>query len=116
MAAIDVTVRLNGGLFHKNIPESVRRALVDEAVDKIGQRLVRKGAQGSGGRGIGVRRNTVTQDRDDARMTVTTLSTHIWPRMKGTSWQGKNVRIARSMAGRVLRKAADRVVAEMGGS
>lgn len=112
MTAINVTVRVNGGLFKRDIPRSVRQAMADEAVVKIGDRLTRRGARGSGGKGKGVMRNTVARDRGGTTETIT--STRVPPRTKGTSWQRKNVAIARSMAGRVLSKAADRVVAEMG--
>jgi len=118
-SAFDITVKVNGGLFQKNIPETVRRAMVGEAIEKIDQRLMRKGARGSGGKGLGVQRNIVSHEMRPAQM-QTTISTTVggkehWPRTKGTSWQRKNIAITKAMAPRVLRKAANRIVEEMGG-
>lgn len=116
----DLHVSVRGGLFNRNVPESVRRAVVEEAVDKVGARLVRKGSMGSGGRGLGVRRKhnqPIRQIRRDA-LVVETISPRgraHWPRLKGTTWLRKNARIAKAMGPRVLRKTAERIVAEMGG-
>lgn len=116
--AIDITVKVNGGIFSKNIPESVRNSLREEVLLKVNQRMTRQGARGSGGKGLGVQRNTVGSFVDISALTMTVESTHggkeHWPRVKGTAWQRKNIGIIRAMAPRVLRKAADRIVAEMG--
>lgn len=109
---IDVTVR--GPLFEKKVDETVRRAIAEEGLDKIAERLTRKGAQGSGGKGVGVKRNAVTQQRRASELTVDTLSTRVFPRTRGTSWLKKNSGIARAMAPRVLRKVAQRIVGELG--
>lgn len=105
-AAIDITVKVNGGLFKRNISRSVRDAVYQEAVQKIATRMER------GGKGLGSKRNTVTQ-APDGDLQARVSSTRIYPRTKGTSWQRKNIAIAKAMSGRVLRKAAERIVNEM---
>lgn len=110
--AIDVTVTFKGGLFKKDIPATTRRVLRQEVIDKVHARLMRKGAQGSGGRGKGVLRNTVSDRVGD--MEVRVASTLRSPRTRGTKWIGKNIAITKSMAPRVLRRAAERLAAEMG--
>lgn len=107
MIAIDVTIKVNGGIFSRNIERTVRTALYEEAIDKIADRMMR------GGRGLGVRRNTLSRGfRGELEATVE--STRRFPRTRGTAWTRKNIGIAKAMAPRVLRKSADRIVAEMG--
>lgn len=117
-APIMVTVKVNGGLFEKNIPETVRDALREEVLLKINQRMTRGGVRGSGGKGLGVQRNTVGSYVDVSALTLTVESTRggkeHWPRMTGSTWQRKNIAITKALAGNVLRKAANRIVAEMG--
>jgi len=103
---IEISVKVHGGLFSKDVKRAVREAMYQEALEKIGTRMER------GGKGLGAKRNTVTHMPDgDLQMRVS--STRIWPRTKGTSWQRKNIGIVRAMAPRVLRKAAERIVMEM---
>lgn len=105
--AIDINVKVTGGLFSKDIPKVVRAAVYEEAIDKIATRMER------GGKGIGAKRNRITrQQREELRETIT--STRYWPRTKGTSWQRKNIGIAKAMAPRVLNAYARRVVRELG--
>lgn len=106
---IDVTIK--GPFFNKKISKVVQDAIVQEAVEKIGDRLTRKGTQGSGGKGLGVRRNTVTRKRGGLGEQV--ASTLRRPRTKGTSYIRKNMGIAKAMAPRVLRKTAQRIVGEL---
>lgn len=107
-AAIEISVKVHGGLFSRNIPESVRRSMRQEAIEKIATRMER------GGKGLGSKRNTISH-RADGELQERVSSTRIWPRTKGTSWQSKNIGIAKAMAPRVLRKAAERIVGELGG-
>ncbi len=112
---MDLKVTVRGPLFEKNISGTLKTAGVEEAIGKINDRLMRKGSQGSGGRGLGVRRNVVTARRDELvlRVSSTKGGKEHWPRMKGTTWQRKNIAITRAMAPRVLRAWAKRVAAEL---
>jgi len=113
--SIDVTVNLRGGLFGKNIPSTVRDALNQEALGKINERMRRKGDRGSGGRGKGVQRNVVSQRFNPSDMELRIYTTSVYPRRrKAGSFKRKNIAIIRSMAPRVMRKAAERIAAEMG--
>ena len=113
---ITVNVKVTGGLFKRNIPQTARDALVGETLDTIHKRLMRNGRFGSGGKGRGVRRNTVDYFVDYDRGTPFALeisSTLNPPRTKGTKWLRKNVAITKAMAPRVLRKAAQRMVSDL---
>lgn len=103
---IDVTVRLRGGLFWKNIPKVVQRQLVAEVLTKLEQRTQRQG------KGLGARKNTVTHSMDG--LTLKLATTRIAPRTTGKSHQRKNIGVVRAMAPRVMKKAAERIAAEMG--
>jgi hypothetical protein len=107
--SIDVTIK--GGLVSKKVDAVVKKAIVEETLQKISERLGRKGAQGSGGKGLGVKRNIVDRQLSDISLEVDT--TKIWPRTKGTSWNRENVAIVKAMAPRVLRKTAARIVDEL---
>lgn len=113
---LDISVKVNGGIFEKNIPAVVRTVMYEEALLKINERLLRKGRFGSGGKGIGVQRNTITDERrrGSGDMELLIRSTRIAPRVSGAAWQKKNIGIVKAMAPRVLRKSADRIVEEMG--
>jgi len=104
---IDVTVKVNGGLFRRNVSRTVRDAMYQEAVEKVGERWMR------GGRGLGVRNNTLTKHPHPGQMAVTVSSTTNTPRTTGAAMTRKKIGQAKAMAPRVLRKAADRVVSEM---
>lgn len=106
-----VAVNLKGPLFTKKIDDVVKKAIVEETLQKVDQRLGRKGAQGSGGKGLGVKRNIVDRKLTGLELTVDT--TKIRPRTKGTSWQKKNVAIAKAMIPRVVRKTALRIASEL---
>jgi len=114
MIALDVSVTLRGGLFEKNIDRVVEQALVGEVLTKVDERLMRKGTHGSGGQGIGVRRNIVT--RRSRGLELDYGSTRRNPRNTGKAWLAKNVRIVKAMAPRVIRKAALRMAAELAGA
>lgn len=117
--SVDVSVAINGALFKRNIPAVVRKALIDEALLKVNERLIRKGRFGSGGKGRGVARNYVTDERrfGDAvgDLKVVMHSTLHWPRTSGSAYVKKNIGITKAMAPRVLRKSAERMVTELGG-
>lgn len=108
--AIDVRVTLKGGLFSKGIPPVVERALKEEALAKVRERINRPYR----GKRLGRARNIVTPTEQE--LTLREDSTLIPPRTKGTSWQRKNVAIVKSMAPRVMKKAAQRIAEEMGGA
>lgn len=107
-SAIDITVKVNGGLFKRNIPRSVRDALMQEAVTKVSQRWLR------GGKGLGVQRNTLTERVHEGALEARVSSTLHSPRRTGAAMTRKKIGQARAMAPRVLRKAAERIVTEMG--
>jgi hypothetical protein len=107
MSAIDVTVKLSGGLFGKDIPKVVEQALVGEVLAKVDERMSRPRQ----GKGLGARRNRVRTRPSGLELTVT--STRIWPRTRGTAWTKKNVGVVKSMAPRVMRKAAERIAGEL---
>jgi len=106
---INVSVAYKGGLFGKNIPRAVEEQIVEQVLSKIEERTRR------GGRGVGVRRNTIRHDHRGA-LELLVSSTRIWPRTRGTAWQRKNIGIIKAMAPRVARKAAERIAAELGGA
>lgn len=107
--SIDVAIR--GNLVSKKVDDVVKKAIVEETLQKINERLGRKGAEGSGGKGLGVKRNIVSRQLTGTVLTADT--TKVWPRTRGTSWQRKNIAIIKAMAPRVLRKTADRIVSEL---
>lgn len=110
---MNIKVTVKGPLFNKKISDVVENAIIEEALNKIEDRLSRKGAQGSGGRGLGVQRNEITNAR--TRLELRVFSSRKFPRTKGTAWQRKNVAIVRAMAPRVLRSVAKRTASELGG-
>lgn len=106
--AIDVNVTLKGKLFTKKIDDVVKRAIVEEVLVKVDERFGRARQ----GRGLGAQRNTITRQRRGLELEV--RSTRVWPRTKGTAWTRKNIGTIKSMSGRVARKAATRIVEELG--
>jgi len=107
VASIDVTVRLRGGLFTKNIPRVVEKQLVHEVLNKVEERTKRQG------KGLGAQRNRIEHHRSGLELSVD--STRIFPRTKGTSWTRKNIGVVKAMAPRVMRKAAERIAGELDG-
>lgn len=111
---IDVTVKLKGKLAIEGVADRiVQKQIQHELIGAIGDRLTRKGSKGSGGTGLGVRRNTITRAPDRFN-TVELRSTAVFPRTKGTAWKRKNMGIVKAMAPRVLNKTARRIEEEMG--
>jgi hypothetical protein len=102
MSAIDINVTLKGHLFEKKIDETVKKALVQEVLVKVGERMDRQG------KGLGAKRNRITK-KQAAELELLVESTRIWPRTKGTAWTRKNIAIVKAMAPRVMRKAAQRI-------
>ena len=107
--SLDVTIK--GPLVTKKVDKVVKDAIVAESLEKIRDRLTRKGAQGSGGKGLGVKRNIITNAFRGLELEVD--STRIYPRTRGTAWLRKNTAIVKAMAPRVLRKTAARIVDEL---
>lgn len=106
---VEVTIR--GPYFDKRIDKVVEQAIVQEGIEKVGERLTRKGAQGSGGKGLGVKRNVVRRTKHGMEEEI--ASTLRRPRTKGTAWTRKNMGIAKAMLPRVLKKTSARIVGEL---
>lgn len=115
---MNVNVKVRGPLFDKKIDATVRAAIFDEGLAKISQRMTRNGPFGSGGKGLGVKRNTVgaamSWPSSSATGDLTVETTTVWPRTKGTKWAEKNMRIVRAMAPRVMAAVGRRIVGELG--
>ena len=105
MTQIQVSVTLKGPLFSKKIDQVVKAAMIEETLEKIGQRMER------GGKGLGAKRNIIS--RQTAALEMGVQSTRHFPRTRGTAWTQKNVAIVKAMAPRVLRKAALRIAGEL---
>lgn len=106
---LDVDIKVSGAFFTKRHADVMRRAIVEEIIEKMGVRMKR------GGRGLGAKRNTVTQGATDNRLTSRISSTRRPPRNTGRSWVAYNLRVGRAMASRVGKKAAARAAGELGG-
>lgn len=106
---MEISVKVNGGLFTKNVTQVNRNAVMEEAVRKISTRWMR------GGRGKGVRNNTLREVPSDAALESRVYSTLNQPRTTGSSMTKKKIGQAKAMAPRVLRKYAERVVKELDG-
>ncbi len=106
--SINVTVKLNGGLFSKDLERLAQKQIKHEVLSKIEERLQR------GGKGITEKRNeTVTTRKGFGTLEAGyTLRSH---RRTGTSKQSKWIGQARAMAPRVAKKAAERIAAELAG-
>lgn len=104
--SVTMDVKLRGPMFEGKISSKVERAILEEGVEKIGQRMER------GGRGLGAKRNTITR-RVRGRMESEARSTRRAPRTKGTAWLRKNEQVGKAMAPRVLRAVAKRIVSEI---
>ena len=103
---MNISVTISGPLFRKKVDAVVKAAIVEEVLEKIGQRMER------GGKGLGARRNVVSHRIAGLAMEVET--TRRFPRTRGAAWARKNVGIVRGMAPNVLRKTALRIVEELG--
>lgn len=106
MSTVTTSVKLRGPIFDKKITPLMEAIIYDNAIDSIGKRLAR------GGKGLGAKRNPINRERRG--LTETVSSSTIRPRTKGTAWLRKNLAIANSMAPRVLRATATRIVEELG--
>lgn len=117
MSAIEVKALFKGGIFTKEIEPLVQKQITHEVIEKLEERMTRKGTQGSGGRGLGVQRNVVTAERKGfavLEVKSTVGGKEHWPRTTGSKWQGKNIGIIRSMSPRLVNAAARRIVEELG--
>jgi hypothetical protein len=103
--SLTVNVTLKGPLFTEVITDVVERSIIDQSLHKFEPRLAR------GGKGIGARRNTITQDRQG--LTLEATSTLRPPRTKGKAWLRKNEGVVRGMAPRVLRATAKRIAEQL---
>lgn len=114
---IAVNVTLRGRIFEGKAGATIKRAIYDEALVKINERMTRKGSQGSGGSGIGVKRNIISSklrgDLNELLISSTRGGRAHWPRTQGTFWQRKNIAITKAMAPRVIRALAKRIEADL---
>lgn len=108
---MDISVQLTGPMFTKEAKPVVEKALGEEALRKISERMERS-ARSGGKKALGRRRNTITQTQNGLVLDID--STLIWPRTKGSSWYRKNERIITAMTKNVLRKAGRRIAEELG--
>lgn len=74
---------------------------LEHARDTIVERVERQG------RGLGAKRNSLSTVKEPLGAKVTSTLNH--PRTKGTSWGRKNESIFKSMSGRVVKKAIERI-------
>ena len=106
---IEIETKLYGGLFHKDIPRSVRDAGREEVVTKITARWMRRR------RRPGVQRNPLVERTEGLEGSVRMAGARWrYPRRTGSKWKGSLIAAAKSMAPRVLNKWARTVAAEMG--
>lgn len=110
MASPTDVITLRGPLFTKRIDKVVQAAIIAEAMEKFEKRITRKG------RKIGRKRNPIGPgDLSKGKTTTLTMTSSLnWPRTSGGKWTQKNVAAVKAMRGRVLRKVAKRIVAELG--
>lgn len=108
--SIDLNVTISGPLFSKRIDPVVKRAIVEEALEKIEERMVRS-ARSGGVNALGRRRNVVTQRRQNLDLHIE--STLRNPRQTGRAWGDKNMAIIKAMTRNVLNKATQRIVGEL---
>lgn len=106
-----VNVTLRGPLFEKQISRVVERQIMTEAMPKFEKRVRRRG------RRMGRRRNPIGPGELTLGRGVTLVmeSTKHHPRTTGSAWTAKNVAAIKSMAPRVLRSLARKIVGELGG-
>lgn len=75
------------------------KKLANDALESIGNELERRQ-----GRGMGARRNTITRQRSPENLSQRVLSSRIYPRRSGRSWQLKGESRFRGMAPRAVKK------------
>jgi hypothetical protein len=112
---IDKTVTLRGPLFTKNINETVKKAIIEEGIERIGKEIIDRTEtlKRSRKKGAGARANPVDRKTLNLTMTVTSQIKH-WPRMSGNKWVGYNMVKARGMSYNVMNKIATRICSELG--
>lgn len=105
-------MKIRGKLAEPGVADRiVQKQIQHEVIGAIGDRLTRKGVRGSGGTGLGVRRNTVSKAERFAELTL--RSTLNFPRTKGTAFKRKNIAIVKAMSPRAANKAARRIEEEL---
>lgn len=104
-----VSVTMRGPLFSKVITKEVEKAIMSEAMAKFEKRVRRKG------RRVGRKRNPIGPGELTLGRGVTLVltSTTVHPRTTGSAWTAKNVAAIKSMAPRVLRSVARKIVGEL---
>ena len=107
-----VTINITGPLFTKNADTVVGDAIKIQAMAKFEKRVRRKT------RRIGNRRNPIppgeltSSGRSVTLTMISPLPLH-YPRRSGFSWKRKMTAAVRSMAPRVVRSVAKKIVAEL---
>lgn len=118
--SVKFDVRQSGRFFTANMSQTVERAVQEEVLRKVAERLERsaKTRRSKGRVLVGQARNTVTVASRELEVSAT--STLKAPRNKGTSWSRKHLGgppfgkgIVGAMIPNVARKTANRIVQEL---
>lgn len=109
---IDVKVKLRGKIANEVLTNRiVQKQIQHEIIGALAERLTRKGPQGSGGKGLGVKRNIITKNEKFRELEI--RSTAKVPRTTGRAWHAKNIAIVKSITPRVANKTARRIEEEL---
>jgi len=117
---LNITVAVRGPLFTKKIDSTVKKAILEEGLERIGKeldlktaRLIRRPLTHKKGAGLGAKRNPVHRKTTGIVMDVISRIGK-YPRMSGRRWTENNMAAIYRMAPRMLRKIANRIVGELG--
>lgn len=113
-SSVDMSVTIKGPLFSERIDATVKRAMVEEVLDKVDERVTRVPKSPKRGRA----NNTVEAHRADqgTDQQLEIDSTLNWPRTVGRSWLQYNTNAIKKLAPNVIRKAGRRIAQELGGN
>lgn len=114
MASLEVKTTLKGPLFSTNLDGAAKRAVREELVDKVEERVLRVPRSPKLGRKNNTLSSRQFSSANEESMEVD--STLNWPRTKGTAWLAYNLGAVRKMAPNVVRAIARRLAQEAGGS
>lgn len=114
MANMQVKTTLKGPLFSSNLDGAAKRAVREELVDKVEERVLRVPRSAK----LGRKNNTLSsrQFGNNEEQSMEVDSTLNWPRTSGRSWLAYNIGTVRKMAPNVVRAIARRLAQEAGGS
>lgn len=105
--SVSITATVTGPFWTKSASNVVARAIEEQILDKVSERMKR------GGKGLGAQRNVLRFQRVNRRELVVTSSRN-FPRTKGTAWVRKNTGYARAMSRTVTGAAVRQIAQEMG--